>query len=179
MVSTPVTQKADTPWVLNHIMDLRGLVPTAEWHAEWWQIWLIWRTISCHSGQWSLCCPLSQAPYLRVMRCEGDSMDKISSHRFVNFTVTNVEPNYQGRGNLSGMPLKATGAGCYLCRRGRVQRKVLGGFEMELDVFSRNCRFPAILTTYIPQILITWQVGTYDISLLQKPQCFHWSADYS
>lgn len=173
MVFTPLTQKADAQWVLicHHTVVSKDLVPTEKWHVEWREIWLLWRTISCHSGQQSLCCPLSQTLCFRVMRCEGDSVDKVSPHRFVNFNVASVEPYIRGDGIYQTSLWKQLNRAAVCVEEVRIESKLLGGFEMVLDGFSRNYRFLSIVSTYIPQILITWQVQTYDISL-QKPLCF-------
>ena len=54
----------------------------------------------------SLCYPLSQALCWRAMRCEADSLDQGSSHRFVNFTGAHVKPYCLRRSNAIGWLLQ-------------------------------------------------------------------------
>lgn len=111
-----------------------------------------WRTISCHTWQQSLCCPLSQALCSRVMRCEADGTGKVSSHRFLNFSGASAEPRCVKRWNLSSVHLRTTGNGAAICAEevGDAARGALGDFEVVLDGFSRNRRCQAILHADIP-----------------------------
>lgn len=76
---------AITSWIQGGWVPLQSDMPSDE-------KFMPWRTISCHTWQQSLCCPLSQALCSRVMRCEADSTGKVSSHRFLNFSGASAEP---------------------------------------------------------------------------------------
>lgn len=127
------------------------------------------KTISCYS----LCCPLSQTLCWRVMRCEGNSMDKVSSHGFLNFSDASAELCCQRRWNLSSIPLRATGMGLpFVQKRVGVQPKVLWGILRRYWMASpETADFGLILHSDILQIP-NMAGRRHDISLLQKTRCF-------